>query len=39
MFTGNKLLVYDSLQNVGFVETGKTKNILGFEVKEATAKY
>ncbi|MDM1546542.1 GLPGLI family protein [Empedobacter falsenii] len=39
MFTGNKLLVYDSLQKVDFVETGKTKNILGFEVKEATAKY
>ena len=39
MFTGNKLLVYDSLQRVNFIETGKTKNILGFEVKEATAKY
>ncbi|HCC95755.1 MAG TPA: hypothetical protein DEQ26_15825 [Flavobacteriaceae bacterium] len=39
MFTGNKLLVYDSLQKVDFVETGKTKNILGFEVKEAIAKY
>ena len=39
MFTGNKLLVYDYLQKVDFVETGKTKNILGFEVKEATAKY
>lgn len=39
LFTGNKMLVYDSLQKVNFIETGKTKNILDFEVKEATAKY
>ncbi|MDM1522179.1 GLPGLI family protein [Empedobacter stercoris] len=39
MFTGNKFLVYDSLEKVNFVETGKTKTILGIETKEATAKY
>ncbi|WP_185144068.1 GLPGLI family protein [Empedobacter falsenii] len=39
MFTGNKMVIYDSLQKVNFVETRKTKNILGFGVKEAITKY
>lgn len=33
-----KILVYDSLYKIDFVDTGKTKKILGFEVKEAIGK-
>lgn len=38
-FEGKSLLVYDSLYQVKFIDTGKVKNILGFESKEAIGKY
>jgi GLPGLI family protein len=38
-FHAKTLLVYDSINNVNFTDTGKTKTILGIETKEAIGKY
>jgi GLPGLI family protein len=38
-FEGKSLLVYDSLYQVKFTDTGKIKNILGFESKESIGKH
>lgn len=35
---GDKYLAYDSIYKVDFVDTGKTKEIAGFKVKEAVGK-
>jgi len=35
---GDKYLAYDSIYKVDFVDTGKTKEIAGFQVKEAVGK-